>query len=78
MLHGDRYQAKIDADEKMTAHCGGPYTVMSESDEASVTGKAGIRVRFVCGRVPGHPDSQYAPADTSVTGVPNASSIGLD
>ena len=67
-LSGLQYQARSDADDKMSEQCDGVYTVVAEN---------GSRVRFVCGAVPGLPASTFAPPAYPTTLVPNSSSIGL-
>jgi hypothetical protein len=67
-LSGLQYQARSEANDLMRAQCGGLYTVVAETVD---------RVQFVCGRVFGVPDSQYAPPSLPLNSIPNASAIGL-
>lgn len=77
VLEGFRDLAKQDAHRQMTAHCRGPYTIIRETDEVAGRGTE-LRVRYVCGEIPGMPSSPYALPPTVLEGIPNANSIGLD
>jgi len=77
VLEGFRDRARDDAHRRMTAHCRGPYTIVSEGD-AVVAPATEFRVQYVCGEVPGIPPNQYERQVMPLDGIPDANKIGLD
>jgi len=73
LLSGMRFEAMSQAGEKMQTHCNGPYSIVSEADEAN----GDRRVSFVCGGVHGLTDSEYPPRGYPSNLVPNSSGIGI-
>lgn len=77
VLEGSRDRAREDAHRQMTEHCRGEYTIVREGD--AVAGQATeLRVRYVCGQVPGVPPNQYERPGMPLEGIPDANRIGLD